>query len=132
MMNLLTFTPVYAGLFALLLLFLAWRVTRYRQSEKINFGLDGSIGFRRAVRAQANALEYVPLGLILLLMLELNHLRPWLFHALALCLLLGRVMHAWGLSRTEGYSHGRFFGTVLTWLSILLMALINIAIVATR
>ncbi len=38
-------------------------------------------------------------------------------------LLLARVLHAAGLSRSGGYSFGRFWGTALTWLVLLLMAL---------
>ena len=38
-------------------------------------------------------------------------------------LLLGRLLHAFGLSRSGGYSFGRFTGTVLTWLVFLAMAL---------
>jgi len=35
-------------------------------------------------------------------------------------------MHALGLSRTSGYSIGRFWGTALTWLVILAMAIAGI------
>ena len=42
---------------------------------------------------------------------------------LVLALLLGRVLHALGLSRSGGYSIGRFTGTALTWLLLLGMAL---------
>jgi uncharacterized membrane protein YecN with MAPEG domain len=31
-------------------------------------------------------------------------------------------MHAFGLSRRSGYSIGRFFGTLLTWLLLVLLS----------
>ncbi|KZZ75338.1 hypothetical protein A3765_25045, partial [Oleiphilus sp. HI0130] len=91
-----------------------------------------SVAMRCAIRAHANALENVPLALLLLLMLELNHLNPILTNILGSMLVLGRVMHAWGLSRVDGLSTGRFYGTILTWLSILGMAVLNIWIILLR
>ena len=41
-----------------------------------------------------------------------------------IALVLGRVLHATGLSRTAGTSNGRLFGTLLTWLAIAAMALV--------
>ena len=41
-------------------------------------------------------------------------------------LLLGRALHAAGLSRSAGYSVGRFWGTAITWIALLCMALAGI------
>lgn len=46
--------------------------------------------------------------------------RGWLL-AGGTALFVGRLLHAWGLSRTEGVSVGRFTGILLTW-SVLLAA----------
>ena len=132
-MTMLRFTPIYAGLLACLIIYLAYRVTIFRRSEAVALGDDkGSNAMKRAVRAHANAVENTPIALLLLLMLELNHLTPWLLNASGMLLIAGRGLHAWGLSQRTGPSFGRFYGTILTWLSILIMAVLNVAIIITR
>jgi len=129
----LRFTPVYGGLLALLVIFLGYRVTLFRRRESIAFGdNDGTKAMKCAVRAHANAVENIPLALLLLLMLELNQLTPWLMHVFGLTLLLSRGMHAWGLSHRMGGSKGRFHGTALTWVCIVTMAVVNILIIFSR
>lgn len=56
-------------------------------------------------------------------MLELNHAPFWAVHLAGATLIVGRLLHAWGLSHTSGTSFGRFTGTVLTWLVLLVGAL---------
>lgn len=132
-MMVLRFTPIYAGLLAILVIFLAYRVTGFRRAEGISLGDGtGSKAMKGAVRAHANAIENIPLGLLLLLILELNHLTPWLLHVFGVSLFVGRALHAWGLSQRNGPSFGRFYGTILTWLSIAGMAVVNILVVITR
>ena len=62
-------------------------------------------------------------ALLVLALLELCGLAPAWVWGFGSALLLGRVLHALGLSRSGGYSFGRFTGTVLTWLVFLAMAL---------
>lgn len=132
-MSILRFAPVYAGLLSILIIFLSYRVTLFRRSEKKGVEQsDCSMAMRCAIRAQANAVEYVPIAILLLLMLELNHLNPILTNVFGMMLLVGRVLHAWGLSSSPGPTKGRFIGTLLTWLSILGMAILNIWIIALR
>ena len=132
-MSILRFTPIYGSLLVFLVLFLAYRVTVFRRLEKV--GLNDSKSspqMRCAIRAHANAIENIPLALILLLFLELNHLTPWLMHVFGITLLVARGMHAWGLSHHSGTSFGRFYGTVLTWLCMAAMAGVNLLIVLSR
>jgi uncharacterized membrane protein YecN with MAPEG domain len=132
-LTILRFTPIYAGLLVLLVLFLAYRVTTFRRSEAISLGDEkGSSAMKRAVRVHANAVENLPLALLLLLMLELNQLTPWLMHVFGVSLLVARGLHAWGFSQRSGVSFGRFYGTLLTWLCMAAMATVNILIIATR
>ena len=67
--------------------------------------------------------DQVGIGLFALGLLELCGLpSAWLL-AYGTALLLARLLHAFGLSRSGGYSIGRFTGTALTWLLLLGMAL---------
>jgi len=129
----LVITPIYGSLLVGLILFLAYRVTMFRRSEGVPLGDDtGSKAMKSAVRAHANAIENIPAALLLLLMLELNHLTPWLLHVSGITLLVARILHAWGLSHRSGPSTGRFYGTALTWIVMAAMAVLNLLIVLTR
>lgn len=125
-------TPIYASLLVLLIIFLAYRVTGFRRSEAISLGEETGTGaMKRAIRVHANAVENVPLALILLLLLELNQVTPWILHLFGCVLLLGRILHAWGLSQRNGPSFGRFYGTVLTWLGMAAMSVTNLLVILT-
>ncbi|MGN6512804.1 MAG: MAPEG family protein [Lysobacteraceae bacterium] len=116
-------TLLFAALHALLLLVLLARVSRLRHGRRIGFGDGGDPELARAIRVHANFVEHVPFALLLLGLLELCGLpSPWLW-ACGVALLLARVLHAAGLSRSSGASFGRFYGTALTWLVVLGMAL---------
>jgi uncharacterized membrane protein YecN with MAPEG domain len=119
-------TGLYAALLALLMLGLAARVMFLRRNTSIGLGDGGNRTLACAVRAHGNAIEYVPIGLILLLVLELNQTLPLLLHLFGIVLLVGRVAHALGLSSTPGMSAGRAVGAALTLLVLLAMALMLI------
>ena len=65
-------TLLYAALCTLLILVLAGRVIAARWQHKVGLGDGGNTELNRRVRAHANAVEYVPLALILLGGMELN------------------------------------------------------------
>jgi uncharacterized membrane protein YecN with MAPEG domain len=114
---------LYAGVNILILLVLAVLVMLGRRKHKIVLGDGGNDDFTRAVRAHANAAEYIPAGLIGLVLLAL--LDPavplWTLHAAGLSLTLGRVFHGVGL-HTGKLNAGRMLGMILTWLSLVLIA----------
>lgn len=116
-------TGLYAALATLLVLFLSGRVSWLRNKRKVKLGDGGLDDLARAIRAQANAVEYLPLALLLLLLLDLDQARTAWLHGLGVALVAGRVLHAWGLSRSAGRSPGRALGMLLTWGAMLAMAL---------
>ncbi len=115
--------PIYAALLGLLLLALTTAVVRLRGKHKVGIGDGGHADLALACRAHANFIEYVPLALILLLLLEYRGVPVWALHGLGAALFLGRVLHAWGLSRSQGTSPGRAIGMMLTLGSILVSSL---------
>lgn len=119
-------TGLYAALLALLMLAMAVRVMLLRRDTSIGLGDGGNRKLACAVRAHGNAMEYIPIGLILLLVLELNQTLPMLLHVFGIVLVVGRVAHALGLSSTPGMSAGRAIGAALTLLVLLAMALMLI------
>jgi uncharacterized protein len=70
---------------------------------------------QRKVRAYGNFTEYVPLGLLFLLALELMTSPTWLLWLIGSALTVGRIAHAWGLIKIYGPSPGRAIGFFLTW-----------------
>ena len=117
---------VYAAALALVFLALSARVVLLRRRLKVGVGSGGHEVLTRAMRAHGNFAEYVPLALVLLMLVEAGTAAGTLIvHALGLTLLVGRLLHGFfGLNRSAGYSAGRFGGTVLTWLMILVCALL--------
>jgi len=120
-------TMLYAGLCTILVVILGLRVVLYRFGHKIGIGDGGDVVLQRRVRVHANAIENLPLALLLLGGMELNGYPAALIHGFGATLFLSRVAHAWGLSHSSGTSKGRFLGTLFTWLLMLAMALFAIA-----
>ena len=119
-------TMLYAGLCAILVVVLGLRVVQWRFRHKIGIGDGGDEALQRRVRVHANAIENLPLALLLLGGMELNGYPAPLIHGFGATLFLSRVAHAWGLSHSSGTSKGRFLGTLFTWLLMLAMALFAI------
>ena len=107
---------LYVGLNILILLILAYLVTAGRRRHKIALGDGANSDFIRAQRAHANAAEYIPAGLIGIVVLAL--LEPaaplWLMHASGISLTAGRILHGVGL-HAGTLNAGRLLGTGLTW-----------------
>lgn len=108
----------YAGILGLVALVLAGFVVRQRFRTRTDLGTGGHAALERAIRVHGNFIEYVPLILLLLLLLELGGLRPLWLHLMGIALTLGRILHAWGLTLSSGTSAGRFLGTALTWTAL--------------
>jgi uncharacterized membrane protein YecN with MAPEG domain len=117
-------TGLYAALAALLVVFLAVRVVLYRRTTKVGLGDGNNPDLLQCIRVHANAVEYVPLYLLLMLILELNQTLPMLIHVFGIVLIVARLLHAWGVSYHRGLSAGRALGAGLTVLGTVLMALL--------
>jgi len=111
--------PVYAALLALLFVHLSLRVIRLRRIEQVPLGGGNSEILQRAICAQANFVEYVPIALVLLFFVETAYYPLWVVHVLGVALLAGRAVHAWGVSREEIHYRHRIWGMRLTiWMLI--------------
>jgi hypothetical protein len=112
-------TLLTASILALLLIFLSYKCVECRLRQRIALGDGGNDEMKRLARIQGNFTEYVPIALILLAMVEANNASPILTYGMGTFLILGRVLHAWGLSIRAEASVGRFLGTLLTWMVII-------------
>jgi uncharacterized membrane protein YecN with MAPEG domain len=113
----LSIVPYYAACLAALFLVLSLNVIRGRREHRVALG-TGKGDLERRVRVHGNFAEYVPFALLLLAMAEVRGAPPPVLHALCLCLLLGRVAHAWGVSRPDEDLRFRTAGIGATFAAI--------------
>ncbi len=97
-----------------------------QKRDKVSLGDGGDPHLLRRIRGHANFAEYVPLILLMIGMLELGGMRAWVLHLLGATLLLARVLHGVALSFTDKWKFGRFYGTLLTFILLLVGALLTI------
>ncbi len=121
-------TPVYAGIATLVFVFLSARVIVTRGATKTTMGDGGHQSLQRAIRAHGNFAEYVPLALLLMALAELQDRSVYAIHFVGLCLLVGRLAHAFGVSREPELFTFRVAGMILTFIALLSGALINLGV----
>ena len=111
--------PIYAAFLGLIFFILSIRIIRLRRSLKIGIGDSGNPIVLRAMRVHSNFAEYVPLCLVLLGFAELQGTLPIVVHILGAGLVLGRILHAYGVSQTEEDFRFRVAGMALTFTCLL-------------
>lgn len=105
-------TALYAGLLGLLAIVLAVEVGRIRGAVGISEGDGGNSELIIAMRRHANFIEFVPLTLILIGLLEMNGVSAIAVHGLGSLLLFARVCHAIGFRPPNPGSIFRTIGAV--------------------
>ena len=94
-----TIVPIYAAIFAVMLVALSLRVAKTRGDVRVAIGDGDNMILRRAIRVQGNFTEYVPMALILFLFVELQGWPRWLVHGLCIVMLAARLLHAYGIAQ---------------------------------
>ena len=111
-------TALYAALCALLLVVLGVRVMLALPAHSASASATAATAGAgsSAIRVHANAVEWALPVLLLLLVAELNRASPLLLHAAGIALVVGRVLHAIGLSRAHRrLARTRSRASSLTW-----------------
>ncbi len=121
-------TVLYAGLNGLIVVALTFYVIAYRFSKKVSIGHDGHPNLERRVRVHGNAVETIPMALILIGLLEFYQTSAYVLHGLGAALTIGRVLHAIGLSRTLDVNPGRSLGIIMTMTVIITASILAILI----
>jgi len=112
-------TPLYASVLAILFVALSVRTLRMRHRLKIAVGDAGNQALLRAIRVHSNFAEYVPLSLLLISFVEMSGASALMVYFLGLCLLVGRAVHAYGVSRlNENYAF-RVAGMAMTFTTLM-------------
>jgi uncharacterized protein len=118
-----TITAFYASLLAALYLFLSVRVIGWRRQQRVEIGHGEDAQLLRRMRVHANFAEYVPFALVLMALAESLGPPHILTHLVGLMLVVGRVLHAYGLSQTPHILRYRVLGMQLTFSAIGIAAL---------
>jgi uncharacterized membrane protein YecN with MAPEG domain len=119
-------TSIYAALIGLLIIILSLNVALRRMRTQIAIGTGDNDYLIRAIRAQANLIEYAPITLILLFLAELNGTSALMLNCYGITFIVARLFHALGLYLSSGPSWPRFIGVNLTWLVIFGLSVWNL------
>ena len=119
-------TSLLALPLTLLLIGLAYRVAALRVRNRIGLGVGSNKTLARAMAAHGNAMENIPAALILMALAEIQSANPIFLSVLGIVFVIARVMNALGVSQHSGRSFGRFYGILLSWLVIIILAASNV------
>ena len=126
-------TAFFSSILALIFYKLSINVIRLRRTYKVSLGSPKKHkDLEQAIRAHGNLSEFLPIGLILLACLEINHLPKIVVFMCGLFFLIGRYLHATSFLKEEINSSNRVLGMKITHWSIILMAILNIITVIVR
>lgn len=119
-------TSLLALPLTLLMVGLAYRVAALRIRNKIGLGVGSNKTLARAMAAHGNAAENIPIALLLFALAEIQEANSLLLTVCGVLFVIGRGLNALGVSRHSGRSFGRFYGTLVCWCTIVLLAFLNI------
>lgn len=122
-MDVLVITSKIAGLLALQMFILSMMVSLRRVSlgksegdiAKYPYQDGNDETLRRRMRAFGNFIEYVPVCLIMLALIEFNGASENLLWGLGICFVLGRISHSIGMLSNPHFPVPRILGMLTTY-----------------
>jgi len=112
-------TVLYAGLLGLMSLVISFKAGSLRGKLNVSIGDGGHQELLLAMRRHANFVEYVPLTLLVIALLEMNGGPLLATHILCAGLVVSRTAHAVGLKADTMQGAGRIIGAGGTALVLL-------------
>ncbi|HYM35947.1 MAG TPA: MAPEG family protein [Steroidobacteraceae bacterium] len=107
-------TAIYAALLGLMSVAVAFPAGSLRGKLNISIGDGGNHDLLLAMRRHANFVEWVPLALIVIALLEMNGVTKVAIHSLGAALVIARAAHAIGIKKDTMKNVGRFIGAAGT------------------
>lgn len=120
-------TGIYAGIAAIMLVYLSLRVVGQRRRNKVSIGTGGNPDVERAIRVHGNFVEYTPIMLLILGFIETGGFAPAGVHALGALIIIMRISHFMGISTQAAPAIFRMVGAAGTFLLLLILGVIAIA-----
>ena len=111
-------TALYTAILALIMIFLAYMTSARRKEAKINLGTGNDDVMERRSRAFGNFIEFTPMFILLMAMIEMQGYGTEYVHALGIVTVIGRILHAMGMTKSIKIINGRFVGAILTYISL--------------
>jgi len=119
-------TSLITAVLTMIFIKLSFAVIKLRRQNKVGLGNGGNDDLERAIRAQGNFAEYVPLGIILIACLELNG-APWVLVAIpGITLIIGRLIHAKGIITPPPDFSKRVLGMQFTFGTLITLIVFNV------
>ncbi|MEM1300635.1 MAG: MAPEG family protein [Pseudomonadota bacterium] len=115
-------TAIFAGLLAIWLTVLQFKVVTFRRGQKVSLGHGGDEMGERLIRAHGNAAETIPIFLILMAASESVGAPGWLLIVFGAMFLGGRVMHGVHFLKIRKGFLLRFYGMIMTLTATMAMA----------
>jgi uncharacterized membrane protein YecN with MAPEG domain len=117
---------LYAGILTLIYVGLSAYVIKGRFQHKVSLGDNNNPDLQKRMRVHGNFIEYVPLAVFMIFMMEILEVSPWVVHLLGALLIIARGLHIYGLINKDGASLMRAAGTMMTFAVLVMTALYNI------
>jgi uncharacterized membrane protein YecN with MAPEG domain len=122
MITLVTFK--YAAILGIIFFALSSWVIAYRIKYKVLIGSNNILTLEKMIRTHANFAEYIPLCLILLTGFEIVSHNVSQTHVLGIMLVVGRILHMFGVNFRPAPNVYRILGVVLTFSVILYTSIV--------
>lgn len=90
-------TALYGSLLVLIILWLSFKVGVARSKFNVSLGDGGHPELLEAIRRHGNAIEYVPMAVIMLALLEVNEANTIFLNVMGAILVVSRILHPMGL-----------------------------------
>jgi hypothetical protein len=119
-------TSIITAVLTIIFIKLSFAVIGLRRKNKVGLGSGGHEDLERAIRAQGNFAEYVPLGIILITCLELNGAPWWLVALPGIALIIGRLIHAVGINTPPPDFSKRILGMKFTFYTLITLVVLNL------
>ena len=117
-------TALYAGLLGLMSIVIGFAVGRLRgQSDGVSIGDGGNYAILVGMRRHANFVEWTPMAVILIALLEMNKVPANYIHILGAVLVVARASHAFGMQADGSNGIFRSIGAVGTLLVTLVASI---------
>lgn len=107
-------TILYTGVLGIIFFIHSLRTINARRTTKTSLGDGGDDLMLRRIRTHGNFAEYIPIVLIILLLLEQQEVNYVLLHMYGVVVVVGRLLHAYGLHSPETPGWARMLGMQFT------------------
>lgn len=115
-------TALYASILAIMFLVISYRLVFLRYRLYIPIGDGGHDEMKKLLQVRGNMIDYVPLILLMMYILENFGMPDELLHLLGISVVVSRLLQGWGLSMSTGASIGRISGGILMHLALICAA----------